>query len=149
MEYDNHKSLSEYVSYSNNILQPTYEEIIELGFFSAKILKTKKLFLEEVTNEDVLNMYCKLRDDGYLWYDTKPENIGKDENGNMYLIDYGELIYINDLAQKRQREIQNHENIKSELSKYYYKNKNENYLGNKVIQDCKVVSYIKKRIKNH
>ena len=137
MEYDNHKSLKEYVSHSRYILQPNTEEIIELGYYNAKILKTKKLQI--LTPEDLsasgalINMYCHLRDDGYLWYDTKLENIGKDEAGNLYLIDYGELIYINDLPEyKKQQELEAHFVKKEKLCEYYNDN-NEFISKNKTI----------------
>ena len=87
-EYDNHPSMKEYVSHSSAILQPNFEIIIDKVKqykYCAKIIGLKKLSLEGITNEDVLNVYTKL------------ENIGKDENGNIFLIDYDELIYINDL----------------------------------------------------
>lgn len=126
MEYDNHKSLKEYVSYSRYILQPEAEEIIELGYYNAKILKTKKLQIlnqeEENISSDLIDMYCHLRDDGYLWYDTKPENIGKDGNGNMYLIDYGELIYINDMDDyHKKKELDSHSLKKADYCSFYNK----------------------------
>lgn len=126
MEYDNHKSLKEYVSHSRYILQPDAEEIIELGYYNAKILKTKKLQIvnpEDLNDSsDLMDMYCHLRDDGYLWYDTKLENIGKDKNGNIYLIDYGELIYINDLDDyKKKKEIDSHITRKPSYCAFYDK----------------------------
>ena len=126
MEYDNHKSLKEYVSHSRYILQPNDEEIVELGYYNAKILKTKKLQIlnqEDLsTSGALIDMYCHLRDDGYLWYDTKLENIGKDENGNLYLIDYGELIYINDMDDyKKKKELDSHTIRKPNQCAYYDK----------------------------
>jgi len=126
MEYDNHKSLKEYVSHSRYILQPSEEEIVELGYYNAKILKTKKL---QILNQEdlsasgkLIDMYCHLRDDGYLWYDTKLENIGKDEEGNIYLIDYGELIYINDMDDyKKKKEMAAHTARKPNQCAYYDK----------------------------
>lgn len=126
MEYDNHKSLKEYVSHSRYILQPDDEEIVELGYYNAKILKTKKL--QMLNQEDLsasgklIDMYCHLRDDGYLWYDTKLENIGKSEEGNIYLIDYGELIYINDMDDyKKKKEMDAHTARKPNQCAYYDK----------------------------
>lgn len=127
IEYDNHPSLKEYVSKSDAILQPNFEYIVNLGEYSAKIIGTKKLSLDGITNEDVLNTYIKLRQDGYLWYDTKLENLGKDENGNCYLIDYGELIYINDLdPYHREKELRSHSIKKNELDSYYNNLNSEN-----------------------
>jgi len=125
-EYDRHPSMKEYVSHSSAILQPNFEIIIDqvkLHDYSAKIIGLKKLLLDGISTEDVLSVYMQLRKDGYLWYDTKAENIGRDENGNLFLIDYGELIYINDLdPYHRNKEEQAHCNRKPELDKYYLDN---------------------------
>ena len=135
-EYDNHPSMKEYVSHSSAILQPNFEIIIDKVKqykYCAKIIGLKKLSLEGITNEDVLNVYTKLRNDGYLWYDTKLENIGKDENGNIFLIDYGELIYINDLdLYHKNKELEVHENRKAELNQFYLDNSDENLNMGKV-----------------
>lgn len=120
MEYDNHKSLKEYVSHSKHILQPTEEVIIDLNGYSAKILFLPRLSLVNVTGEDILNMYCDLRDEGYLWNDTKLENVGKDKNGNCLLLDYGELIYVDDMPlYKQNSELESHRMKKSEFDKMY------------------------------
>lgn len=124
IQYGEHKSLKEYVSHSRYILQPDIEEIVDLGYYSAKILKAKKLQVLDdkdlKASSDLIDMYCHLRDDGYLWYDTKLENIGKDENGNMYLIDYGELIYINDMDEYEKKiELESHKIKKPEQSIFY------------------------------
>ena len=122
-EYDRHPSMKEYVSHSSKILQPMFEKIIDdvkLYGYSAKIIGLKKLSLNNISDEDILKMYVDLRDDGYLWYDTKSENIGKDENGVCYLLDYGELIYINDLDYyNMNKELETHRIVKSELDAYY------------------------------
>lgn len=122
-EYDRHPSMKEYVSHSSKILQPMFEKIIDdvkLYGYSAKIIGLKKLSLNNISDEDILKMYVDLRDDGYLWYDTKSENIGKDENGVCYLLDYGELIYINDLDDyNMNKELETHRRVKSELDNYY------------------------------
>ena len=124
MEYYNHPSMQEYVSHSNAILQPNFEIIIDqVKQYEncAKIIGLKKLSLEGITYKDVLNIYIKLRNDGYLWHDTKLRNVGKDENGNVFLIDYGELIYINDLdSYYRNKELEVHKNRKPKLNQYYY-----------------------------
>ena len=129
-EYDKHPSMKEYVSHSSKILQPNFEQIIDdvkLWGYTAKILGFKKLSLDNITDEDVLNMYVDLRDDGYLWYDTKKENIGKDADGKCYLIDYGELIYINDLDNYNlNKELETHRIVKNELDSYYSSIKENN-----------------------
>lgn len=129
-EYDKHPSMKEYVSHSSKILQPNFEQIIDdvkLWGYTAKILGFKKLSLDNITDEDVLKMYVDLRDDGYLWYDTKKENIGKDADGKCYLIDYGELIYINDLDNYNlNKELETHRIVKNELDSYYSSIKENN-----------------------
>ena len=120
IDYTNHPSIKEYVSYSSSILQPYAEKDIQLSQYNAKFLISKKLMTNNITQDDVLSTYVKLRDDGYLWYDTKPENIGKDKNGNCFLLDYGELIYINDLDYyHQQEELKLHRNQKPEYDQYY------------------------------
>lgn len=120
MEYDNHQSLKEYVSHSSHILQPNEEYITNLDYYNLKILFLPKLNLNSVTGEDILNMYCDLRDDGYLWSDTKLENVGKDKNGNCLLLDYGELIYIKDMPMYKQNsELESHRIKKSDFYTMY------------------------------
>ena len=91
-------TISDYVSHSKAILQPLFEQKINTGDINyPTILGLKKLSIGTVTEEKRETAYLRLRHDGYLFNDAeKIENFGKDENGEVYLIDYGELIYIND-----------------------------------------------------
>ena len=98
-----------------------------MNYIDGKILELKKLSFDGLTESDVLDTYTKLRDDGYLWYDIKKENLGKDENGNVYLIDYGELRYINDMPKfLKDKELQSHAIRQPIYNKIYLKNKKEN-----------------------
>ena len=100
VRYDfwDYPTISDYVSHSTAILQPLFEQKINTGDINyPTILGLKKLSIGTVTEEESETTYLRLRHDGYLFNDAeKLENFGKDENGEVYLIDYGELIYIND-----------------------------------------------------
>lgn len=100
VRYNNwgYPTLSEYVSHSTAILQPLFEQKVNTGDINyPTILGLKKLSIGNVTEDEKEVTYLRLRYDGYLFNDAeKIENYGKDENGEVYLIDYGELIYIND-----------------------------------------------------
>lgn len=91
-------TISDYVSHSAAILQPLFEQKINTGDVNyPTILGLKKLSIGNVSEDERDVTYIKLRYDGYLFNDAeKIENYGKDENGDVYLIDYGELIYIKD-----------------------------------------------------
>ena len=101
VRYDSwgYDTLSDYVSHSSAILQPIFEHKVNTGDINyPTILGLKKLQIGNVTDLERDACYIRLREDGYLFNDAnKLENFGKDENGNVFLIDYGELIYINDL----------------------------------------------------
>lgn len=146
MQYKNHISLKEYVSHSESILQPNFELVndnVKWYRSSAKFIILKKLNLKGITNNDILSLYVKLRNDGYLWYDTKIENVGKDENGNILLLDYGELIYINDLDEyNKSLQLEYHRNKKRELYDYYL-NIEEQLLKLKKIQETNKKNNVK------
>jgi len=93
----NTTTLTEYVSNCAFILKPNIEEclFVKDRFFS--FMEFPKLNTNKINNSDVVRMSCKLRDNGYLWHDPRPSNLGKDNEGRIFLIDYGQLIYINDL----------------------------------------------------
>lgn len=100
VRYDSfgYKSISDYISHSSAILQPLFEKKINTGDINyPTILGLKKLQIGTISENERNNTYIRLRNDGYLFNDAKKlDNFGKDEFGNVYLIDYGELIYIND-----------------------------------------------------
>ena len=100
VRYNNwgYPTLSDYVSHSAAILQPLFEQKINTGNINyPTILGLKKLSIGNVSEMEKEVTYIRLREDGYLFNDAeKIENFGKDENGEVYLIDFGELIYTND-----------------------------------------------------
>ena len=105
MFYNNYETLKEFVSYSQDILQVDDETVINLidSVFPIRILLSKRLTMVSVTEEELFDMYVKLRDAGYLWADLRSENIGRNENGNLLLLDYGELININEMDENQRR----------------------------------------------
>lgn len=113
--------LSEYTSHSEYILQPLEEKIgPKIGWYQFRTIAEEKLDFTGITYDDVMEVYCHLRDDDYLWYDTKEGNIGRDKNGNLKLFDYGELIYIRDLPPyDQQKEIKSHIAKKPDLDEQY------------------------------
>lgn len=113
--------LSEYTSHSEYILQPIEEKSgPKIGWYQFRIIAAEKLDFTGITYDDVMEVYCHLRDDGYLWYDTKEGNIGRDKNGKLKLFDYGELIYIRDLPPyDQQKEIKSHIARRPDLEEQY------------------------------
>jgi hypothetical protein len=117
-------TLTEYIGHSNNILKPITEQKIEIKERKVTVLTQVKLNTEKIKPSDSFEIYCKLRDDGYLWYDQKKENLGKDENGNLLLFDYGQLTYIKNMEPYLQeRELDTHKNMFPELNKSYEQSK--------------------------
>lgn len=144
IRYDNwgYNTISDYVSHSSVILKPEFEKKVNTGDANyPTILGLKKLIIGTVTKKERDEVYIKLREDGYLFNDAgKLENFGKDENGNVYLIDYGELIYIKDEEKMNnpelfyrtqyekfvERELKYHINYCSKLNNIYEKSKGIN-----------------------
>ena len=132
-------TISNYISHSSAILKPKFEMKVNTGDVNyPTILGLKKLIIGTVTQKERDEVYIKLREDGYLFNDAnKLENFGKDEYGNVYLIDYGELIYIKDekklnnpeIFYRKQyekfieRELKYHINYCSKLNSIYEKSK--------------------------
>lgn len=127
--YDGYKSLSDYVSHCEMIIQPLFEHKVNTGDIkSPTILGLKKLQIGNVTEMEKEVCYVCLRLDGYLYNDAnKLENFGKDENGKVYLVNYNNLIYINDYKKSNrdeyqkfiERELSNHKKLFPELNKKY------------------------------
>ncbi len=85
-------SIKEYVKKSNCILKPIDETLIKIGSKELRVLYLPKLYSDNITNDDVIDIYCKLRDEGYLWEDARKENLVHDESGNILLANYNKLI---------------------------------------------------------
>lgn len=94
IRYNNYDTLKEYVSKCPKIAQPISERVI--GDTGASIIHMHQYDTDNITEEDIKDTYINLRNDDYLPFDLKPNNFGKDKEGNVFMIDYGELIYIKD-----------------------------------------------------
>lgn len=92
IRYSNYDFLTDYVKNSDSILKPNYEK--KIGNTGATVLELKRLDTLGITDSDITDTYIKLRNDGYLPFDLKPDNFGRDVDGKVYLLDYGELIFI-------------------------------------------------------
>lgn len=142
IRYDSwgYEGISDYVSHSKSILQPLFEKKIKTGDINyPTILGLKKLKIGKVAKKERDQIYIKLRDDGYLFNDAlKLENFGKDENGNIYLIDYGELIYVKDEKKLNNPEL-------------FYKIQYEKFIEKELkyhINHCKELNNLYERSKN-
>lgn len=96
MECEYNVSVTDYISHCNYILKPLYEEGLNIQNKNIRVFVFDKLDVSNINFDDVVLMSILLRKDGYLWYDPKPQNIGKDSNGNLFLIDFGQVYYIAD-----------------------------------------------------
>ena len=59
---------------------------------SVNIYTMEKLDTSNITEEDVSDMFCKLREKGYVWGDLKTDNLGRNSNGDIQLLDYGQIF---------------------------------------------------------
>lgn len=126
IDYHGKKSLKEYISNSNYILKPLDETTINLEFAKIRITFLPKLSFESITSNDLIELYCKLRDDGYLWNDPKIEDMCKDEEGNCLLLNYRSIVYVNDLDLVMYRGyLDTHIETSGELNKIYLKRKKQ------------------------
>lgn len=107
--------LSEYVSRCDSIISPLYEKNVGVNVYDTNLFVTVLLFdkldTKKITWYETEQMYIKLREAGYIWSDPRPENIGRDENGQIKLIDYGQIVYIKDKSEYfSKKEIEVNEN---------------------------------------
>ena len=117
-------SLTEYISNCEDIQKPISEQIINIKNKKITVLTEKKLNTEKIKPVDIYDMYYKLRESGYLWYDPKKENLGKDEKGKLLLLDYGQIIYIKNMSiEEQKRELDTHKNMFPELNESYERSK--------------------------
>ena len=118
------KSLTDYVSHSNYILKPDKEIMVDINneFVCAHILETRKLDTSKIREKNVIDLYIKLREEGYLWEDTRARNIGMDIDGVIKLFDYGELICLHYLKPKEaEQKLYYHVNYKTYYNDEYAK----------------------------
>ena len=130
VRYSNYDSLTEYLKNSDNILHPKYEKKIDDT--GATILLLDKLDTKNISNDEMMDVCFKLRDDGYLAFDLKKENFGKDKEGNIYLFDYGELIYIKNRPLFLQKLDLESYSIKCPLYDELYKKRKKSRLKRKI-----------------
>jgi len=121
--YDN-KLLSEYVSRSDSIIKPLFEKINVVKYHDINMFVTVHMFdkldTKNITIYDTEQMYIQLREDGYIWSDPRPENLGRDETGKIKLIDYGQIVYINDKDEYyKRKEIEANENMYPNFANAY------------------------------
>ncbi len=88
-----------YFKGSDNILLPINETQFltsDKNFFGKERYLTvygqKKLNTEDISYEDLIRLYIRLREEDFIWRDIKLENVGKDQDGRVYLFDYGEIF---------------------------------------------------------
>lgn len=116
----NTMTLTDYVSNSDFILKPNIEVNCDINNRVFTVLEFDKLDVNSIKRSDVISMYCHLRDDGYLWYDPRCSNLGKDKDGKVYLIDYGQIVYIYDKDYSFvQNELSVHKNMFSDFDEVY------------------------------
>lgn len=90
--------LMKYLDDSNCLLKPLDEELVEVicgkgfKFYISVILEDKLIIDNSLSMNDALIIAQKLLHDGYTWLDIKPRNLAVDLDGNIKLIDYGELF---------------------------------------------------------
>lgn len=117
-------SISEYVKNSNYILKPLDETLIKMDSINLRVLCLPKLYSDDITNDDEIDIYCKLRDDGYLWEDVRKENLVRDKDGHVLLANYNKLTYINNVPINiYQFYIDEHARNNPDLNKIYMKRK--------------------------
>lgn len=91
-------NLIDYLGDSKLILKPLDEILVPIkypmGFeFNMSIIIEKKLNTNaNISVNKALTFANDLLKDGYVWLDIKPRNLASDINGNIKLIDYGELF---------------------------------------------------------
>lgn len=123
VNYDGYPSLRDYFSRTSCVLQPLEEILVEIPTpdnYHITIHLFEKLDTKEIGPAEATEAYIRLRNDGYLWYDPKYENVGRDKDGNLKLFDYGQVININDMDDShRKKEIEANEAMFPQLAKAY------------------------------
>lgn len=89
-------NIKNYTSKSNYILKPL-DELSEIQLFSNleipfSVIICDKLNTLDISNTDVKEIVNNLLSDDYAFLDIKKENFGKNSNGDVLLLDYGELF---------------------------------------------------------
>ena len=83
-------SACEYLSEldSDYIIKP---DLIAVDNTGIAAMIVEKLDTSNITQDDVEKVFKELLKEGYIWSDLKVDNIGRDANGNLKVLDYGQL----------------------------------------------------------
>ncbi len=65
------------------VLKPSHSEIID----GISVVISKKLQTDAITDNDVAMVQKEFANDGYTWDDAGRDNLGKDDAGNLFVID--------------------------------------------------------------
>ena len=101
--------------YSSSIQRPNMGQEQKIGDINITVLAYNKLNKENITDQDLIKMYIRLRNDGYLWNNPKIESLGRDKENRLKLTTTNKLLYLNDKpAYEVVEELEKHEqNLKA------------------------------------
>lgn len=101
--------------YSSSIQKPKMGQEQKLGDMNITVLVFDKLDKENITDQDLIKMYIRLRNDGYLWNNPRIESLGRNKEGRLKLTTTNKLLYLNDKpAYEVVEELEKHErNLKT------------------------------------
>lgn len=101
--------------YSGSIQKPKMGQEQKIGDMNITVLSYDKLNKENITDKDLIKMYIRLRNDGYLWNNPKVESLGRNKEGRLKLTTTNNLLYLNDKpAYEVVEELEKHEqNLKA------------------------------------
>lgn len=101
--------------YSGSIQKPKMGQEQKIGDMNITVLSYDKLNKENITDKDLIKMYIRLRNDGYLWNNPKVESLGRNKEGRLKLTTTNNLLYLNDKpAYEVVEELEKHErNLKT------------------------------------
>ena len=110
--------------HSESIQKPNMGQELEIGNINITVLAYNKLNTENINNQDLINLYIKLRNEGYLWNNPKIENIGKDKNNRLKLTTVNSLLFLNNKpAYYVLKELEKHEELLKEFDDAYKQSK--------------------------
>jgi hypothetical protein len=101
--------------YSGSIQKPKMGQEQKIGDMNITVLSYDKLNKENITDKDLIKMYIRLRNDGYLWNNPKVESLGRNKEDRLKLTTTNNLLYLNDKpAYEVVEELEKHEqNLKA------------------------------------
>lgn len=101
--------------YSPSIQRPNMGQELKTENINITVLAYNKLNSENITEQDLIKIYIKLRNEGYLWNNPKIESLGRDKDNRLKLTSVNNLLYLNDKpAYEVVEELEKHErNLKT------------------------------------